>query len=174
MYSESVRRAALALLEQGLTPAEVSRRMGGMPGHVIIRSWAHGQEPKGKRRRSRLYSLEEKLEVIKRLDAARAIAQSHGSWVMRRPPSSFGGASIERGEKPCACASTTSCNAVTGCFCLARAVLALPTRTTLCDWTRSAGVTARLLSGPLGLPLGVRSLSAAAALSGSIAGLCAI
>lgn len=43
--------------------------MGGRPGHMIIRRWAQGYVPQGKRRTARLYTAQEKLAAIRRVTA---------------------------------------------------------------------------------------------------------
>ena len=69
MYDAQTRETALRLLEQGHSPREVSKIMGGKPGHGIIRRWAAGHTPTGKRRSTRLFTVQEKLQAIQRIQA---------------------------------------------------------------------------------------------------------
>lgn len=69
MYDEKVRRKALDYIEEGYNPSQIARMMGGRPSESIIRKWALGYEPEGKRVQPTYYSVEEKLRALERLAA---------------------------------------------------------------------------------------------------------
>ena len=68
MYSEKTRERALGLVREGLSYREVSRELGGKPGPAIIRRWADGYVPTGKRMRSMAYTMQQKLGALKRVE----------------------------------------------------------------------------------------------------------
>lgn len=68
MYDEKTRERALGLLREGLSYREVSEAMGGKPGPAIIRRWAEGYVPTGKRSRPMAYTLQQKLDALDRLE----------------------------------------------------------------------------------------------------------
>lgn len=74
VYDQQTRERALELIEQGYSPREVSKKMGGRPGHMIIRKWAQGYVPQGKRRTARLYTAKEKVAAVQRVMAGERYA----------------------------------------------------------------------------------------------------
>ena len=69
MYDDETIGRALELLSLGLSPREVSRRMGGRPGHAVIRKWARGELPEGRRRPRAMYLQGEKVRAVERVEA---------------------------------------------------------------------------------------------------------
>lgn len=81
MYDEKTRERALRLVRDGLSYRKASEAMGGRPGPAIIRRWAEGFVPTGKRRPQVTISCEEKLQAIQRLEDGenyRSIAEDLG------------------------------------------------------------------------------------------------
>ena len=82
MYDEETRERALGMLAEGLSPREVSRRMGGSPGPTCVSNWRRGRVPgaAGRRPAVRLSS-QEKLAAVRRVLAGehyRAVAEDVG------------------------------------------------------------------------------------------------
>ena len=82
MYDEETRERALAMLAEGLSHREVSRRMGGSPSPSCVRSWQLGEVPGASPRKDavRLTSQEKTAAVRRVLDGEhyRAVAEDVG------------------------------------------------------------------------------------------------
>lgn len=67
MYSDQVRREALRLAETGLSPAQISCKMGGRPTEPTIKKWIEGFVPTGKRTKRCYIPVEAKEDALIRL-----------------------------------------------------------------------------------------------------------
>ena len=107
MYGEETRERALAMLAEGLSQREVSRRMGGSPSPTCVRKWQRGEVPgRAPRRDAVRLSAQEKLAAVRRVlggEHYRAVADDVGcsptallGW--RRAYAERGEAGIVTGE----------------------------------------------------------------------------
>ena len=68
MYDRETRERALAMLGEGLSSREVSRRMGGSPSASCVREWAEGRVPGAAPRKDAVrLSSREKLAAVRRV-----------------------------------------------------------------------------------------------------------
>lgn len=82
MYDEETRERALAMLDDGLSHREVSRRMGGSPSPTCVRNWQLGRVPGRVSRKDGVrLSSQEKLAAVRRVldgERYRAVAEDVG------------------------------------------------------------------------------------------------
>lgn len=82
MYDEETRNRALAMLDEGLSHRDVSRRMGGSPSPSCVRNWQMGRVPAaGPRKDAVRLTSQEKTAAVRRVlggEHYRAVAEDVG------------------------------------------------------------------------------------------------